>query len=158
MENLRDCWATPEYIVRGAEKVLCVEFDLDVAASAGNAKAPSFYTFADNGLARPWHGDVWCNPPYSQIESWVDKAIVSAARDCSSVTMLLPVRSDLSWWADLVEYGVTMHFYRGRIAFVPPEGVKASAPFERSALIYVSSKNKYTDVYCTLNAKDGNPL
>lgn len=49
-------------------------FDLDVAAAPHNAKAPKFYTLEDDGLAQPWTGNVWCNPPYSDLAAWVAKA------------------------------------------------------------------------------------
>lgn len=50
-------------------------FTVDVAASPANAKLPRFYTSEDDGLAQDWSGErVWCNPPYSSIEPWAEKA------------------------------------------------------------------------------------
>lgn len=55
-------------------------FTLDTAAAPHNAKAPFYYARQDDGLALPWDGNVWCNPPYSRIKgvtdlgSWVRKA------------------------------------------------------------------------------------
>jgi hypothetical protein len=31
------------------------------------------YTIADDGLTQPWHGRVWCNPPYGDWGRWVPK-------------------------------------------------------------------------------------
>lgn len=28
------------------------------------------FTIADDGLSQPWHGFVWCNPPYSDPLPW----------------------------------------------------------------------------------------
>jgi hypothetical protein len=44
------------------------QFDLDVAAPPGGVAwipAKFFYTAEDDGLALPWKGLVWCNPPFS---------------------------------------------------------------------------------------------
>lgn len=50
-------------------------FTLDVAASDHNAKCIHFYSIEDDGLACGWQSDtVWCNPPYSNIRPWVEKA------------------------------------------------------------------------------------
>lgn len=82
-------------------------FDLDVAATADNTKAPAFYVAdtAGGGLFWPWRGRVWCNPPYSDIRPWIAKAHEEAATlnvDC--IAMLLPAnRTEQSWWQDLVE-------------------------------------------------------
>src|SRR4051794_8806538 len=63
-------------------------FSIDVAAAPHNAKLPRFYTIEDDGLEQPWTGErVWCNPPYSSIEPWCEKAWTSHAE---LVVMLLP--------------------------------------------------------------------
>jgi hypothetical protein len=32
--------------------------------------ARHYYTAEDDGLAQPWEGLVWCNPPYSSFTEW----------------------------------------------------------------------------------------
>ena len=57
----KDEWLTPPEIIR------CLgEFDLDPCASIVRPwpTAMRHYTIQDNGLAQPWIGRVWCNPPY----------------------------------------------------------------------------------------------
>ena len=52
------------------------EFDIDVAAPPGGVPwvpAKSYFTAADDGLALPWSGLVWCNPPYSHVTPWADR-------------------------------------------------------------------------------------
>ena len=63
----RDDWPTPQWLA----DQLAAEFgafDLDPAASPDNAKAPVFFTEADDGLSQPWKGRVWLNPPYGPVE------------------------------------------------------------------------------------------
>lgn len=94
----RDSWQTPWPLVYA----LCAYaygdvrgFDLDVAASERNAKAPVYLTAADDGLSEdldwvdvvahharqprargvpPWPR-VWCNPPWSSITQWLDRFV-----------------------------------------------------------------------------------
>lgn len=67
-----DDWYTPRWVFDG----LGLTFDLDVAAPDGgapNVPARAFYCVADDGLLAPWHGVVWCNPPYSAPTTWCRK-------------------------------------------------------------------------------------
>jgi phage N-6-adenine-methyltransferase len=100
-------------------------FTLDVCATPENAKCPTFYTVADDGLAQPWDGVIWCNPPYGKpIARWLAKAN-EAAKAGATVVCLVPVRTDSRWWHD----HVAMHeveFLPGRLRFV---GRKHRAPF-----------------------------
>lgn len=85
-------------------------FTLDACATHENAKCSLYYTLtglyqrdrAHNledgcGLSGSWRGArVWCNPPYSDIGSWVLKAWES---DAAIVVMLVPAtRCEQDWW------------------------------------------------------------
>jgi hypothetical protein len=64
-----DHWYTPAWVFDG----LAIVFDLDVAAPVETLDwlpARQRYTVADDGLSMPWHGTVWCNPPYSAPTAW----------------------------------------------------------------------------------------
>lgn len=57
---------------------LGIEFDIDVAAPPGGIPwipAKRFFTMADDGLAQPWEGRVWMNPPYSNATPWVRRFV-----------------------------------------------------------------------------------
>jgi hypothetical protein len=79
-------------------------FTVDAAALPRNAKLERFWTPDDDGLAQSWEGErVWCNPPYSHIEPWVDKAWRESGR-AELVVMLVPAnRTEQGWWQRLVE-------------------------------------------------------
>lgn len=110
-------------------------FTIDVAAAEHNAKLPRFYSIDDDGLEQSWAGErVWCNPPYSDIGPWVQKAWTSGAE---LVVMLLPAnRTEQRWWQDHVEPyrdrpgGVRCEFIPGRLRFLKP-GQKHIGPNER---------------------------
>jgi hypothetical protein len=54
------------------------QFDLDPASpQLGVSQVPTLavWTRDDDGLTRPWHGFVWCNPPFSNATAWADRFI-----------------------------------------------------------------------------------
>jgi hypothetical protein len=94
------------------------EWDLDAAACQVSHHAPVWYDGKNrgSGLALPWWGDTFVNPPWDNIEPWVMKAwrAWSRAADLEreaeqlptliSISMLLPGgRTHRPWWRELVE-------------------------------------------------------
>lgn len=127
-------------------------FTLDVAASHHNAKCAQYFIEADDGLAQSWAGQrVWCNPPYSDIRPWVEKAWREwHSGQAELIVMLLPNnRCEQGWWQDLVEpyrdrhplpgY-VRVEFLRGRLRFIQSGrtdvGPNERPPFGNCLLIW----------------------
>jgi len=80
-------------------------FTVDVAASAANALCARYFTAARSGLDASWSGErVWCNPPWSQIPWWLEKAWRELRAGCPLAVFLLPDnRTHQRWWQTLVE-------------------------------------------------------
>ncbi len=78
-------------------------FTLDVAAAPHNAKLERYVTKEQDGLSVSWNAErIYCNPPYSDIRPWVEKAWRETSAEL--VVMLLPAnRTEQSWWQDLIE-------------------------------------------------------
>ena len=128
-----DEWSTPPALFDALDKVF--HFDVDVCATPENAKCQNFYTRDQDGLAQPWTGTVWCNPPYGrQIGKWVKKAYESDA----GVVMLLPARTDTSWWQAYCTRG-EITFLKGRLKFGDS---KNGAPFP-SAIVTFRLPKRY---------------
>ena len=83
-----DTWATPVWLYKYAESRFG-RFALDVCAAHDSFKCQPYFTIEDNSLVRSWAGLNWCNPPYSNIRPWVEKAALEANLGNRTV-MLLP--------------------------------------------------------------------
>lgn len=100
-------------------------FTVDAAATAHNARLPTYLTPADNALELPWAGRIWCNPPYSDIGPWVAKAWVEHRRGVELIVLLLPAnRTEQKWWQRAIEpyrdrgLGLSVEFLPGRMRFL----------------------------------------
>jgi len=123
---------TPQEFFDMLDKEFC--FTLDVCATSQNAKCEHFYDKDKDGLATPWHGTVWVNPPYGkEIGAWVAKAYLSAQFD-RTVVLLIPSRTDTAYWHDYVMKSSEIRFVRGRLKF--DNGGEASAPFPSAIVVF----------------------
>lgn len=130
MSSKTDMWATPQDLFDQLHAEF--GFDLDVCATAENAKCAAFYDQAVDGLAQPWTGTCWMNPPYGEvIGTWVGKARLSAEKG-ATVVCLVPARVDTNWWWGNCIYG-EIRFLRGRLKF---GGAETSAPFPSAVVIF----------------------
>jgi phage N-6-adenine-methyltransferase len=108
-------------------------FTIDAAASPANAMLERYWTKDQDALSRSWAGErVWCNPPYSDIRPWVEKAHREFGHEIRPelVVMLLPAnRTEQRWWQDLVEPArdlrrlIRVEFLPGRMRFDRPNAV-----------------------------------
>lgn len=129
-----DHWATPPELVAKWEYDYG-HFDLDPCCRPETAKAKKFYTEQDDGLAQPWNGRVFLNPPYSKPAPWLAKAweeVTSGRADM--VVSLLPVRTDTRWFHDLVLPFASLVFLRGRIKWLGWQGTPIPSPKDPSML------------------------
>lgn len=124
-------YTLPSTLAWCKERAGVMEFDLDVAACAEAHCAEQYYTVEQNGLALPWVGRVWCNPPWEHLRPWVEKAWAELqASRCSVIAMLMPGnRTEQPWWQELVEphrdrqerrWKLRTHFLPGRTSFGKP--------------------------------------
>ena len=77
------------------------EIDLDPCSNDGKPNVPAkrHYRKVDDGLARPWSGRVYCNPPYNEAARWVEKAITEMQDGRTDATiLLLAARTDTEWF------------------------------------------------------------
>jgi site-specific DNA-methyltransferase (adenine-specific) len=125
-------WATPQdfFDKLNAE----FQFNLDPCATDENHKCNKYFTRETDGLSQNWRGyRVFCNPPYSDIGKWVEKAFREGHKDNTIVVMLIPARTDTKYFHDYILHRSEIRFVKGRLKF--GEG-KNSAPFPSMVVIF----------------------
>lgn len=128
-----DEWATPQAFFDKLDAEF--HFTLDPCATAQNAKCKKYYTEEDNGLEKDWSGErVFCNPPYGRaIAKWVEKCYKESLKQDTLVVMLIPARTDTSYFHDFCYFKSEIRFIRGRLHFnESPQG----APFPSMVVIF----------------------
>ena len=128
-----DLWATPQDFFDKLNDEF--HFDLDPCATPDNAKCPIFFTKEEDGLSKDWQGyRVFCNPPYGRaIAAWVKKCYEESQKPDTLVVMLIPARTDTSYFHDYIYHKAELRFVRGRLKF---GGSQQGAPFPSMVVIF----------------------
>ena len=103
------------------------EFDLDPCAAPLPRPWPSarwHITLPDDGLAAPWRGRVWLNPPFDryQVGAWVDRL----AQHGDGI-LLVHARTETDWFNRVWRSADALLFKHGRVTFHKPSGEPHSA-------------------------------
>ena len=129
-------WYTPKHIYDDLNAEF--GFTLDPCCTPSSAKCSKYYTQEDDGLKQDWSNDtVFVNPPYGRdIKHWVKKSYEESLLG-ATVVLLIPARTDTSYWHDYIFDKAEIRFMRGRIKFERPDGVMGdSAPFPTAIVVY----------------------
>lgn len=85
---------------------------------------------------------MFCNPPYGRaIQDWVRKGYEESQKPGTTVVMLIPARTDTSYFHDYIFHGKAdeVRFLRGRIKFTDEDGnTKDAAPFPSAVIVWRS--------------------
>lgn len=130
-------WSTPTDFYKELDSEF--HFNLDPCCTYENAKCERHYTIDDDGLTQKWGEEeagtrVFCNPPYGRkIGKWVKKCY-EESRYCEVVVMLIPARTDTSYFHDYIYHKAKeIRFIRGRLHF---NDSKQGAPFPSMVVIF----------------------
>ena len=129
-----DTWATPVWLFEYAQSRFG-DFDLDVCAALDSFKCQPYYTAEDNSLVQPWAYLNWCNPPYSNIRPWVEKAALETNLGNRTV-MLLPADFSTQWFKLVWEVSSEILVINKRIQFLGSP--RSSSPKFASFLCLIS--------------------
>lgn len=161
-----DDWSTPQDFFNKVNAEFG-PFDLDPCATVENAKAPKFYTTEEDGYVQPWHGRVFCNPPYNKPEKvcaskcskkrcdkrgwhrtkflpgtfdWVARGLceIEMTSNAELVVFLIPARTDTAGWHKYVTpFAHEIRFIKGRLKF---GNAKHAAPFPSALAVFRRDK------------------
>ena len=144
-ESERDSWATPPFIFHWLDDAFI--FDVDLAASHKNKKCERYFTVDDDALNNDWHGfdskTGFCNPPYSNISPWINKAIQESKLGFTTV-MLIPTPNGESYYNDVFENATEIVFITGRLSFIAADGKPKSGNPKGSCVVIFRPRPFYT--------------
>ena len=128
-----ETWLTPPAIIAALG-----QFDLDPCAAPSPRPWPTairHIELPEDGMAAPWAGRVWCNPPYgAHAARWLDKL----ATHGSGVALVF-ARTETAMFHDHVwPRAHAILFLKGRIAFCDRRGKPGGNAAAPSCLIAYS--------------------
>lgn len=127
-----DDWYTPPDIFRSLD----LHFDLDPCSPGPDHWVPArtVYTKDDDGLAQPWRGLVWMNPPFGGRNGhvpWLVKFL-----DHGNGVVVVRAYTSSAWFHDHVApRAELLLFPRGKTKFVRPDGSIGGSPGHGVVLI-----------------------
>lgn len=142
-----DVWLTPPEILAALGA-----FDLDPCAAPEPrpwATATEHWIKEQDGLSRPWHGRVWCNPPFGREAALWARRMAEHGKG----TLLVPARTETAMFYESVwpcANGVL--FLKGRPHFHRQDGSRA--PFNSGAPIALIAYGT-TDLAALIRCKLG---
>ena len=147
----KDFWATPKLMVEGL--FAYVELKgivpkglprLDVCASDLNKKCERFISEEQNTLVTPWGNNnlCWLNPPYSNVQPFLEKAVREAENGNYTVALL---KNDCStkWFYFAAKNAIAVaYIMKGRIGFVSAMSGESVGGNNFSSVVFVFGPNK----------------
>ncbi|MBB7083729.1 DNA methylase [Escherichia coli] len=142
-----DCWRTPSLIFRNLHREY--SFSLDGAATEHDTLLPRF---TDDISRQSWDGErVFCNPPYSDIPSFLIKA-----SEADLAVFLIPYRPHTTYWLKRIFTNPLCHEIRilhRAVKYLPPaghNGLAIRSPFSAAIVIFKSESRKHeiTQMVC----------
>ncbi len=119
-----DDWYTP----RSSFDAHGLTFDLDAFSPGPGHWVPArhIHTKADDGLAQPWRGIVFCNPPFGGRNGhvpWMRRFL-----EHGNGILLVRAYTSSAWFHTWATRAETMLFPRGKTKFVRPDGSVGTSP------------------------------
>lgn len=121
----RDCWRTPPALFDLLDARF--KFTVDAACTSENALCSERLAvdLGHDAFLEDWGpvgSSVWCNPPYSCLRPWLDRAALQAMAG-RTVVALIPCDTSTRYWSEVVAtLAWRVIFLVGRVRFVRPDG------------------------------------
>ena len=112
-------WLTPRNIIEGLPV-----FDLDPCSPINRpwSTARNHFTIEDDGLVNEWYGRVFCNPPYDNSATWLQKMVNHG----NGIVLIFARTETKLFFQHVWNKASAILFIEGRITFCHVTGEKAS--------------------------------
>ena len=149
-------WYTPEEYIEMARLVMG-GIDLDPATSLVAQqwiRATVYYTIDDDGLAQPWLGRAWVNPPYtkngedSKAEIWSSRLLSEYhAGRVTEAILLVNNKAGYKWFENVWDQALAC-FARDLVRFIRPDGSRPGKAKVGSVFFYLGPNTaRFTEVF-----------
>lgn len=156
-----DEWTTPRPLFDALHQEFT--FGLDAAATPDNALCPLYLTESMDALTVDWthgmHGAaVYCNPPYSQIDQFVTRAVEQAQNFNLTVVLLIPARPERKVWRTHIwRTAHEIRFISGRLSYGRIGKPATTAPVGSAVIVYRGRQPCWA-THCFCIDREGNPI
>lgn len=135
-KHLRDLWQTPTYLYQYLNRIY--KFDVDLACTTQNCRAPKgiYFDQGMDALKEDWrnYGNTgFCNPPYSNIDPWVEKAIELGSWGFNTIMVIPTLNGDKR--DEMIINNANVTIICGRVGFINPETGKKISGSPRGTMI-----------------------
>lgn len=135
----KDRWRTPIEVFKALDAEFV--FKLDAAADESNALCKAFLSEEADALKCDWNSDgaIFCNPPYSNIKPWVNKAAEQCRKQKQTIVMLLPSDTSTAWFHEALDSVHEVRFITGgRLSFINAQtGNKGKAGNSKGSVLFI---------------------
>lgn len=145
--NKNNAWSTPRSFFNEINKEF--NFTLDPCCTEKSATCSKYFTPETDGLIQSWENErCFVNPPYGrQIGKWVKKCF-DERNNAELIVMLIPSRTDTSYFHNWIYGFAEIRFIRGRLKFVDldvPEEERKLSPAPFPSMLVIFRKEKLTN-------------
>ena len=142
-----DCeFYTPQFILDKVYKCFEVDIGPCTPPNVHNVKAKVHYTKFDDGLTKPWDGNLFFNPPYGRfISKWIDKFTdeLNQGRIRNAI-LLVPNKTETKWFNKIADSCNLMCTIIHRLPFDNPEHIIKNGTFGSTVFLFTSSEEVQT--------------
>lgn len=119
----KNCAQTPWWFIKSLESFLKIKFELDACSLPGTGKAPRYFSLKhhNNALRLNWYRYTFCNPPFTNILPFVEKAVEQARRGVCTA-MVIPYNKETTYVREAFEGADTFIKMPFRLQFERPNG------------------------------------
>jgi phage N-6-adenine-methyltransferase len=89
-----------------------------------------------DGLTTEWGTSTFCNPPYSKVAKWIEKAHKEWKKG-KTIVMLINAITDTIAFHEFIYGQAELRFIRGRISFINPAEPTKKQPNPKASMLVI---------------------